>query len=138
MTSNTTRRSLTTFSRGLALCFALSGPALASTVGGWWGGAWNCSIDGRPARMTWVPVNDTQTSCDGDTCSSSAGARWKGKFSDNNSRWVALTHPESDGRGLRFRHADGNQWYLAKPSGNRTTGWTTWNHQRYPLSCWRS
>ena len=39
--------------------------------------------------------------------------------------------------GLNFRHADGNQWYLAKPEGNKATGWTTWNGQRYSLSCWR-
>jgi hypothetical protein len=97
-----------------------------------------CNIDGRPARMKWVAVDDSQTTCDGDTCSTSSGARWKGSFSDNGSRWVPLNEPrQGDKGGLFFRHADGNKWYLPKPAGNKTTGWTTWNGRRYPLSCWR-
>jgi hypothetical protein len=58
--------------------------------------------------------------------------------SDAGSRWVALTDPREGSRGgLYFRHADGNQWYLPKPTGNKTKGWTTWNGQRYSLSCWK-
>lgn len=130
--------SLPALSSSIALCLAVFSPALASTASGWWGGNWNCNIDGRPALMRWNVVDDSQTTCNGDVCSTTSGVRWKGSFSDNGSRWVALTEPRQGNRGgLYFRHADGNQWYLAKPSGNKTVGWTTWNNQRYPLSCWR-
>ena len=136
--TTTMKRSLLTVSQVLALGFAISSPALASQVGGWWGGAWVCNIDGRPAHMKWVAVDNSQTSCDGDVCSTSTGARWKGSFSDNGSRWVPLTDPRASQKGgVYFRHADGNQWYLAKPANRRTQGWTTWNGQRYALSCWR-
>lgn len=134
----TMKRLLTTISYVLALSFAISGPALAGQVAGWWGGAWACNIDGRPAHMKWVAVDDSQTTCDGDICTTSSGARWKGSFSDNGSRWVPLTNPRQGTRGgLFFQHADGNQWYLARPVDNKTKGWTTWNAQRYSLSCWR-
>jgi hypothetical protein len=130
--------SLYVLSCGLAVCFATSAPVYASQVPGWWGGDWNCNIDGRSARMKWNAVDDSQTTCNGETCSTTSGARWKGSFSDNGSRWVPLTNPQEGSKGgLFFRHADGNKWYLSKPAGNRTTGWTTWNGQRYPLSCWR-
>lgn len=132
------KRPLTAIVGGLALCLAISGPSLASMVSGWWGGTWSCNIDGRPAKMKWVVVDDGQTSCDGDVCTTTSGARWKGSFSDNGSRWVPLTNPRQGERGgLYFNHADGNRWYLRKPEGNKTAGWTTWNGQRYPLSCWR-
>jgi hypothetical protein len=122
----------------LACCLVTGTPAIAGQVAGWWGGNWACNIDGRPARMKWVAVDDSQTSCDGDVCSTSTGARWKGSFSDNGSRWVPLTDPRRGNRGgLYFRHADGNQWYLATPVNNSTKGWTTWQGQRYSLSCWR-
>jgi Family of unknown function (DUF6006) len=129
---------LSTIFYGIALCFAVSTPVIASQVGGWWGGNWNCNIDGRPAQMRWRVVDDSQTTCDGNICSSTSGVRWQGSFSDNNSPWVPLTDPRQSSRGgFFFRHADGNQWYLARPTANRTSGWTTWNGQRYPLSCWR-
>lgn len=123
---------------GLSVYLALSGLAPAGQVPGWWGGAWDCNIDGRPARMKWAAVDDSQTNCNGDACTTSSGARWKGNFSDNGSRWVPLTEPRRGNKGgVFFRHADGNQWYLAQPVGNRTKGWTTWNGQRYTLACWR-
>lgn len=114
-------------------------PAAAGQVAGrWYDGMWNCNIDGRPARMRWRIVDDTQTHCDGDTCTTSHGATRKGSFSDNGSAWVPLTNPRNGDRGgLYFNHADGNRWYLARPVGNRSDGWTTWNGQRYPLACWR-
>lgn len=122
----------------LTLCIFVFSPADASTAFGWWGGAWTCSIDGRPARMQWSAVDDSEATCDGDVCSSTSGARWRGSFSDNGSRWVPLTNPRKGNKGgLFFRHADGNQWYLPAPTGNKTIGWTTWNGSRYPLSCWR-
>lgn len=124
--------------QGMALCLAVSAPTLASTVSGWWGGTWRCSIDGRPAQMKWTVVDDSQQTCSGDTCTTTSGVRWKGSFSDNGSRWVPLTEPRQGQQGgLFFRHADGNQWYLSKPVSNRSSGWTTWNGRRYPLSCWR-
>ena len=132
------QRSLITMSCGIALCFAVSSPIIASLAGGWWGGDWNCNIDGRSARMRWNVVDDSQRTCNGNICSTTSAVRWKGSFSDNGSRWVPLTNPRQSNRGgLYFRHADGNQWYLAKPAGNRTKGWTTWNGQRYPLLCWK-
>ncbi|MBX9403472.1 DUF6006 family protein [Lysobacter sp. BMK333-48F3] len=123
----------------LALGTAHCAPAQASQVGGWWGGDWTCTIDGRPARMRWTAVDDTHVDCDGDeSCSQSSGARWRGRFSDNGSAWVALNNPRPGVRGgLFFNHADGNRWYLPRPSNGRSNGWTTWNGQRYPLSCWR-
>ena len=114
------------------------GPAQAGMVSGWWGGNWNCTIDGRPARMSWSAVDDTRTQCSGGACTSTSGARWMGKFSDNGSRWVALTDARAGNLGgLHFRHADGNPWFLAAPDSGRTKGWTTWNGKRYPLSCQR-
>jgi hypothetical protein len=130
------QRSLLTISCGIALSFAAS--SLASQVSGWWGGNWTCNIDGRPASMRWNVVDDVQTTCNEEYCTTSTSARWVGSFSDNGSAWVPLTDPDQDIQGgLYFRHADGNQWYLPSPTGNRTTGWTTWNGQRYPLSCWK-
>jgi hypothetical protein len=121
----------------LACCLAAAIPASAGmTPGIWLDGNWTCKIDGRPARMAWKVIDDTQQTCSGGTCSLSHGVRRVGSFSDNGSKWVPLTDPRQESRGgFFFRHADGNQWYLPKPSGNRTSGWTTWNGARYPLSC---
>jgi len=119
-------------------CIGTSAPTFASQAVGWWGGNWTCSIDGRPARMKWAVVDDSQSSCDGEVCSSTSAVRWAGRFSDNGSQWVPLTSARRGNRnGLFFRHADGNQWYLAEPTKNQTSGWTTWNGKRYPLSCWK-
>jgi hypothetical protein len=125
---------------GLALCFAVSDSASASMLVGWWGGKWSCNIDGRSARMRWAPVEAGINMCDenGRNCVRNDRLRWLGGFSDNGSREVRLTDAREGSRGgLNFRHADGNHWYLAKPAGNKATGWTTWNGRRYPLSCWR-
>ncbi len=126
----------------VALIAALTGgspPAQAGTApGGWWGGNWSCTIDGRPARMRWMIVNVNSGSCNGDTCTSSEGAAWRGRFSDSGSQWVTLSSLRpSGGGGIRFNHADGNTWFLPKPVNNRSKGWTTWQGQRYPLACWR-
>ncbi len=136
LNTNTRRQALALCAAALALTAGTT--THASQVSGWWGGDWNCNIDGRPARMKWAAVDDTQTSCDGDACSTSSGARWAGRFSDNGSRWVPLRNARRGDRGgLFFTHADGNKWYLAMPAGGKAKGWTTWNGQRYPLSCWR-
>jgi Family of unknown function (DUF6006) len=122
-----------------ALIAGMSGPTYASlTVSGWWDGSWNCNIDGRPARMKWRVVDATTTNCDGEVCSTVAGSRYKGSFSDNGSAWVPLTNASRGSKGgLFFHHADGNKWFLAQPSGGKANGWTTWNGTRFPLSCWR-
>jgi Family of unknown function (DUF6006) len=116
----------------------LASPSMAGMASGWWGGNWNCTIDGRPARMNWKVVDAPDTSCDGDTCTTSSNVAWKGSFSDNGSAWVPLTNPQTGNKGgVFFYHADGNRWYLPKPQNDKSTGWTTWQGNRYPLSCWR-
>ncbi len=125
----------------LVLASAIGGAAPVSAgqvASGWWDGNWSCNIDGRPARMRWKVVNDTQTVCGPDYCTSSYGAAWRGRFSDHGAAWVPLTDPQrSSSGGLYFRHADGNRWFLKKPVNSKTSGWTTWMGNRYPLSCWR-
>ena len=135
--NTSTQRSLLAFC-ALTLYVSVSPSVQASQAIGWWGGAWICNIDGRPARMEWRAVDASETSCDGDNCTATSGVRWQGSFSDKGSPWVPLTNPrEGNNGGLYFNHADGNTWYLPKPAGNKTTGWTTWNGKWYPLSCWR-
>lgn len=56
----------------------------------WFFGLWDCNIDGRPAQMQWKVVDDPQTTCDGDVCSTTSGVRLIGRFSDNGNRWVPL------------------------------------------------
>jgi hypothetical protein len=119
---------------------ALLAEANASGVAGWWGGTWTCKIDGRPAQMKWVPVSVVEGDCEGDTCSQSSSAAWKGSFFDG-SQWVALNNPRPGSKGgLYFNHADGNKWYLPEPKqtrvGMRSEGWTTWQGNRYKLICW--
>lgn len=121
-----------------ALYLAASATANASMAVGWWGGTWNCNIDGRPAMMKWVSVNVAEEECDDESCSQSTSVHWKGSFSDNGSRWVELSNAHMGNQGgLYFNHADGNKWYLPKPQGGRSDGWTTWQGKRYQLSCWR-
>lgn len=137
-TSATSATSASMRRAAVIACCLLGSTAQASTVGGWWGGNWKCTIDGRPAKMKWVPVSVDQGSCEGETCTSATSARWKGSFSDNGSPWVPLTDArEGKKGGLYFKHADGNQWYLPKPTGTRSEGWTTWQGKRYKLACWQ-
>ena len=139
MLAKITNRAIRTAAAASLVCAVIAvSPAFAGLVSGWWGGSWSCNIDGRPARMQWTPVDDSQTTCHDGVCTTTSGARWSGRFSDNGSPWVPLTAARSGNQGgLFFRHADGNQWYLAKPVSNQTSGWTTWNGRRYPLSCRR-
>lgn len=128
--------------RPAALIVFAALPAVGGQAVGWWGGDWQCNIDGRAALMRWTTVNIDDGECwdeDGATiCSSSSSVGWRGRFSDNGSPWVPLTDPRLGSRGgMYFNHADGNRWYLAEPEGGTAYGWTTWNGQRYPLSCWR-
>lgn len=123
-------------------CVALCNEANASGAIGWWGGTWNCNIDGRPAQMKWAAVNVDDGECSDGTCTTSSSATWKGSFSDNGSAWVPLNNPRKGEKGgLFFNHADGNRWYLPEPKqtrvGMRSVGWTTWQGNRYKLTCWR-
>ncbi len=139
MTGTCFWRSIAVSIVAMSASLLVAAPVQAGTVSGWWGGSWSCSIDGRPARMRWSVVDDSQTSCDGDgVCTQTSGVKWSGRFSDNGSQWVPLTNARlGNNGGVFFRHADGNQWYLAKPVGNATSGYTTWQGRRYPLSCRR-
>ena len=134
-------RSVLAISCGFVFFCGAFSPAVAGQIVGWWGGTWSCKIDGRPASMKWIILEPGMNECDerGRNCVRNDSLRWKGGFSDTGSRWVPLTNPRlGDKGGMYFRHADGNQWYLAKPGTNkRTAGWTTWNGHRYPLSCWQ-
>ena len=121
------------------LCCLFTFPLEAGLLPGkWWDGNWNCTIDGRPARMSWRIVDDSQGTSSGGVATTTSGVKRVGRFSDNGSAWVALSDArEGNNGGLFFRHADGNQWYLPKPKGDRSSGWTTWQGKRYPLVCWR-
>ena len=116
----------------------LSSVASASQVPArWYYGQWQCTIDGRPARMVWRVVDDPRTACSGGVCTSTSGVAIRGSFSDNGSRWVPLTNPVLRGSRLTFRHADGNYWYLDQIDANRANGETTWAGRRFPLRCTR-
>lgn len=134
------RHSLANIATACGILTLLALPASASLIAAkWWDGDWNCSIDGRSARMKWKVVDDTQTTCSDGICTSTAKVKRVGQFSDNGGGWVALTFLREDlSGGLNFQHADGNAWYLPKPKAGRSTGWTTWQGRRYPLICWRS
>ena len=107
-------------------------------IGEWWDGNWNCTIDGRPARMRWRIVNDSQGSSSGGVATQTSGVKRIGQFSDNGSAWVPLSDARrASNGGLLFRHADGNQWFLPREQGGRTSGWTTWQGKKFPLICSR-
>jgi hypothetical protein len=113
-------------------------PASASLITGhWMDGFWNCKIDGRYAKMAWSIVDASEVSCTGNWCTSAALVRRKGRFAENGSRAVPLYNLRdgSKGRGAYFDHADGNRWWLGKPVGGVSTGYTTWQGKRYPLVC---
>lgn len=104
----------------------------------WYFGKWNCTIDGRPAKMQWLVVDDPQTTCSGDVCSSSSGVKVVGRFSDNDRAWVPLAKRYLRGNefGIRYLGAEQNNWMLRyQPSTRVAAGWTTWRGNRYPLQC---
>lgn len=113
----------------------------ASQIAGeWFFGLWDCNIDGRPAQMEWKVVNDPQTTCDGNVCSTTSGVRLVGRFSDNGSAWVSLgkrfSSRQRQDLGIRYLGAEPDNWYLRYNSRTRTAdGWTTWRGNRYPLQC---
>ena len=115
------------------------GDAQASQVPSqWYFGKWNCSIDGRPAKMQWLVVDDPQTTCDGNVCSSSSGVKVIGRFSDNGSAWVPLSKRYLRGNdfGIRYLGTEQDNWLLRyNPKSKSADGWTTWRGNRYPLQC---
>jgi len=116
-----------------------AGVAGASQVASkWYFGIWDCRIDGRPARMQWRVVDDPQTRCDGNVCSSTSGVKVVGRFSDHGSAWVPLGIRSDRGNtlGIRYLGAEQDNWSLRyNPSTRVAQGATTWHGQNYPLVC---
>lgn len=136
-------RTLKPYLIGLAL-FSLSTailpqPATASTIATqWFFGNWDCLIDGRPAQMQWSVVNNPQTQCKGDVCSTTSGVKLVGRFSDSRSPWVNLSKQWSNRSelGIRYLGREQDNWYLRQDSRTKiATGWTTWRGNRYSLQC---
>jgi Family of unknown function (DUF6006) len=110
----------------------------SQVVSQWYFGKWDCSIDGRPAKMQWLIVDDSQTSCSGDVCSSSSGVKVVGRFSDNGSAWIPLSKRYLQGNdfGIRYLGKEQDNWLLRyNPQAKVANGWTTWRGNRYPLQC---
>ena len=70
----------------------------------WYFGLWDCNIDGRNAKMQWLVVDDPQTSCNGDVCSTTSGVKVVGRFSDNGSAWVSLAKRSANSTSLSIRY----------------------------------
>lgn len=108
----------------------------------WYFGKWDCSIDGRAAKMQWLVVDDPQTSCSGNICSSTSGVKVIGRFSDSGGAWVPLGKRYLRGNdfGIRYLGNEQDNWLLRyNPSTKVAKGWTTWRGNKYPLQCtWRS
>ncbi|MEH1821084.1 hypothetical protein FD723_01380 [Nostoc sp. C052] len=138
-------KNITKWLLGLAIVPAslvlVSSHAKASQIAGeWFFGLWDCNIDGRPAQMQWKVVDDPQTTCSGDVCSTTSGVRLVGRFSDNGSAWVPLGKRFSSTKrqdlGIRYLGAEQDNWYLKYNSHTKIAdGWTTWRGKRYPLQC---
>lgn len=121
-----------------ALLFVAHCANASQVANEWYFGSWKCQIDGRPARMIWRVVDDPNTSCVGDICTTTSGVKVVGKFSDNNSRWVPLKVRSSSSSTLNIRYmgAEQDNWFLRYDRNTRrATGWTTWRGNRYALSC---
>jgi hypothetical protein len=107
----------------------------------WYFGNWNdCKIDGRPAKMQWKVVDDSQTQCDGNICQSTSGVKVVGRFSDNGGNWVPLSvrYNRTNEVGIRYLGREQDNWVLRyNPNSRVATGYTTWRGNRYPLSCRR-
>lgn len=106
----------------------------------WFFGTWDCNIDGRPAKMQWYVVDDPQTTCNGNVCSTSSGVKVVGRFSDNGSPWVPLgkRYSKSQGKelGIRYLGKEQDNWLLKYNNTTKVAnGWTTWHGNRYPLQC---
>lgn len=126
----------------LGIFGALSHAGASQVVREWYFGNWDCFIDRRPAKMQWYVVDDPQTTCNGDVCSSTSGVRVVGRFSDNGAPWVKLAKRYSNSQrselGIRYLGNEQDNWLLKYNSGTQVAdGWTTWRGNRYPLRCRR-
>ncbi|ULH18321.1 DUF6006 family protein (plasmid) [Deinococcus sp. KNUC1210] len=103
----------------------------------WYFGHWSCVIDHRAAQMVWEVVDDPQTSCNGNICSSSSGVAVKGWFKDGNGPWVKLINRSTSGTDLRFTYTgDSTRWFLRfDPNTQVANGNTMWRGNTYPLNC---
>jgi hypothetical protein len=104
----------------------------------WFLGNWNCTIDGRPARMNWQVASRTEQDCRGGICSSTEIAYYRGRFSDNGGSWVELASLRNSNSDIHIRYLGREQdnWYLRyTPSSRSARGYTTWRSNRYPLVC---
>ena len=124
----------------LSFFIAIGHANSSQVVREWYFGTWDCNIDGRPAQMQWYVVDDPQTTCNGDICSSTSGVRVVGRFSDNGGPWVPLAKRSSNSRtselGIRYLGNEQDNWYLKYNNRTRVAdGWTTWRGNRYPLQC---
>jgi hypothetical protein len=126
----------------LTLACSIGNAQASQVVSQWYFGKWDCSIDGRPAKMQWLVVDDPQTSCSEDTCSSSSGVKVVGRFSDNGGAWVPLDkrYLRRNEFGIRYLGREQDNWLLRyNPSTKIANGWSTWRGNKYPLQCtWRS
>jgi hypothetical protein len=122
----------------LGLGLPLGNVQASQVVSQWYFGRWDCTIDGRPSRMQWRVIDDPQTNCNGDVCSSTSGVKVVGRFSDNGSAWVPLEKRYLRGNdlGIRYLGREQDNWFLRYNSRTRqATGYTTWRNNRYPLLC---
>lgn len=122
----------------------LAAPVLASTsaLPRWANGESNCKIDGRPAKMFWQVVDDPQTECEGNICSTTSAVKTVGHFSDNGGAWVNLRIREVTNSGntldIRYLGSEPSNWQLNYDASTEiATGWTQWRGRRYQLSCWK-
>ena len=119
----------------VGLVFVYQPFTMASSSAEWYLGDWNCSIDGRPAKMRWK-AESVNRSC-GDNCTE-AGSVTKGKFSDNGQPPVSL---EAVGKGssfVSFRYGQDkeNLWQLRYDNSTGVaSGDTIWEGKAYPLQC---
>jgi len=121
----------------LTLLSTLATSHASQVAGAWYFGTWSCVIDGRAARMVWQVVDDPQTSCSGNICSTSSGVAVRGWFKDGGGPWVKLMNRSASGPDLRFTYTgDNTRWFLRyDPSTGVATGNTIWRGNTYPLQC---
>lgn len=104
----------------------------------WFFGTWDCRLDGRPARMEWLTVDDPQTVCSNGTCTTTSGVKLVGRFRENSQPWVELRLGRVTDSTLQFRHlgAQHSDGYLSQDPRDKTAnGWSTWNGTKYAFAC---
>jgi Family of unknown function (DUF6006) len=87
----------------LGILLTVSAAPASQVAAEWIFGHWDCQIDGRSAKMQWQVVNDSQTNCQGDGCSTTSGVKVMGWFSDNGGAWVPLAKRYTRGNDVGIR-----------------------------------